>query len=74
MPWPVVTHNEDGTASFVVNGAVIRLGELASLEADKTAMSLRLMLEVEWEVTAVPQNASKIAALRTLLGQLRGLL
>lgn len=72
MPWPEVTHNEDGTASVVLDGQMVKLGPLALLDGDKTAIILRLVIEMDWELSRVPQNAAKIAALRNLLGQLRG--
>lgn len=74
MPWPVVTHNDNGTATVTINGVVVNLGPLASLSADETAVILRGMIELLWEATATPPDAARVAALRTLLGQLRGML
>lgn len=71
MRWPVVTRNEDGRATVTINGQVAQLGPLAALDADRTAVMLRGIIELLLEATATPPNAARVAALRTLLGQLR---
>lgn len=74
MPWPVVTRDDAGNASFNLNGVTVALGPLASLDGDKTAILLRGIIELLWEATATPPNAARVGQLRGILGQLRGML
>lgn len=74
MAWPTVSRKEDGSATVVIGGQTVSLGPLASLDADKTALILRLFLEMLFEMSAVPQTVAKIATMRTMLGQLRAML
>lgn len=75
MPtWPTIRYDNVGSGTFTLNGQTVNLGPLSSLDAERTAILLRGLLELLWEATAVPPNAARVAALRAVLGQLRGML